>query len=62
MTLVVFAAAVGLIGALLAATAVQQAFGLVLYRYATGKPLPAGFSEADMQQSVRPKRRRGLFG
>ena len=52
----------GLIGALLAATAVQQAFGLVLYRYATGRPLPPGFSEEDMRRVVRPKRRRRLFG
>ena len=62
VALVIFAAAIGLMGAMLAATAVQQTFGLVLYRYATGRPLPAGFSEADMQQSVRAKRRRGLLG
>jgi hypothetical protein len=61
VALVFFGSIVGLIGMMLAATAVQQAFGLVLYRYATGATLPAGFPEADLRDSVRPKRRRGLF-
>jgi hypothetical protein len=62
VVVLICASAVALVGASLALTAVQQTFGLVLYRYATGRPLPAGFSEADLEKAVRPKRRRGLFG
>lgn len=61
VALLIFGSFVGLIAMMLAATATQQTFGIVLYRYATGAALPAGFSEADLRASVTPKRRRGLF-
>lgn len=61
VAVLIFGSVVGFIALTLAATATQQTFGLVLYRYATGRSLPAGFSEADLRESVRPKRRRGLF-
>jgi hypothetical protein len=56
------ASVLGLIAAALAATAVQQTFGVALYRYATDRPLPAAFCTSDLQAAVQPKRRRGLLG
>jgi len=58
----VLVSVLGLITAILAATAVQQTFGVALYRYATGRPLPPSFSATDLQAAVRPKRLRGWLG
>jgi hypothetical protein len=55
-------AAAWLVACLLAGATVHQAFALVLYRYATGRSLPAGFDEADLRAAVQPKRRRGFLG
>ena len=60
VAIVVTIAGAGLVFMFLAATALHQTFGLVLYRYATERPLPAGFSQADLERSVKPKKRRGL--
>jgi hypothetical protein len=57
-TVVVSAAAVGLLACLLAASAVRQSFGVALYRYATGRPLPAGFLTSDLQAAVHRRRPR----
>jgi hypothetical protein len=58
VTLVVSAAAVGLLGCLMAASAVRQSFGVALYRYAIGRRVPAGFLTSDLQAAVHRSRPR----
>jgi hypothetical protein len=52
--------ALALIATALVAVAVQQVFGVVLYRYASDRGAPPGFNERALQAAAR--RRSGLFG
>lgn len=60
LAVVVLATFVGIALLILAETALQQVFRIVLFRYATGQGTPAGFDESQLQSATR--RRRGLFG
>jgi hypothetical protein len=46
----------GIAACLVVSSAVSRVFSLVVYRHATGRPLPEPFTEADVAASFRPKR------